>query len=97
MDRSGKRSTTRSQPKKELPPIEIEDEPLWDALRALRLDLAREQDVPPFVIFHDKTLREMLARRPTEVDELDDVPGIGNKKRDAYGRAFVDVIVAHVQ
>ena len=97
VDRSGKRSTTRSQPKKELPPIEIEDEPLWAALRALRLDLAREQDVPPFVIFHDKTLREMLARRPTEVDELDDVPGIGNKKRDAYGRAFVDVIAAHVQ
>ena len=96
VDRSAKRSRSRSRLKKELPPIELEDEPLWEALRALRLDLAKEQDVPPYVIFHDATLREMLARRPTEVRELADVPGIGEKKRDAYGRAFVDVIAAHV-
>ncbi len=61
-------------------------------LRALRLELAREQDVPPYVIFHDATLREMLARRPTDVAELSDVPGVGKKKRDAYGRAFVETI-----
>ncbi|MES1930155.1 ATP-dependent DNA helicase RecQ [Salinisphaera dokdonensis CL-ES53] len=96
VDRSGKRSRSRSRLKKELPPIELEDEPLWEALRELRLSLAKEQDVPPYVIFHDATLREMLARRPTAVGELADVPGIGEKKRDAYGRAFVDVIAAHV-
>jgi ATP-dependent DNA helicase RecQ len=98
VDRSAKRSRSRSRSrlKKELPPIELEDEPLWEALRALRLDLAKEQDVPPYVIFHDATLREMLARRPTEVRELANVPGIGEKKRDAYGRAFVDLIAEHV-
>lgn len=90
VDRSAKR--VRSRLKKELPPIELEDEPLWEALRTLRLELAREQDVPPYVIFHDATLREMLARRPTEVAALAAVPGIGEKKRDAYGRAFVELI-----
>lgn len=90
VDRSAKR--VRSRLKKELPPIELEDEPLWEALRTLRLELAREQDVPPYVIFHDATLREMLARRPTEVAALAAVPGIGEKKRDAYGRTFVELI-----
>ncbi|HET7313985.1 DNA helicase RecQ [Salinisphaera sp.] len=90
VDRSAKRA--RRAIKKELPPIEIEDEPLWEALRALRLDLAREQDVPPYVIFHDATLREMLARRPTNIAELAEVPGVGEKKRDAYGRTFIDKI-----
>ncbi|MFC3104355.1 DNA helicase RecQ [Salinisphaera aquimarina] len=93
VDRSAKRS--RSRLKKDLPPIEIEDEPLWEALRGLRTDLAKEQDVPPYVIFHDATLREMLARRPTSKHELEDVPGVGEKKRDAYGRAFIDLIAAH--
>lgn len=94
IDRSTKRSR-RARIKKDLPPIEMEDEPLWEALRELRMSLAKEQDVPPYVIFHDATLREMLARRPTDVRELADVPGIGEKKRDAYGRVFIDVILEH--
>ncbi|WP_423824017.1 DNA helicase RecQ [Salinisphaera sp. SPP-AMP-43] len=85
----------RRSAKKELPPIEIEDEPLWEALRALRLELAREQDVPPYVIFHDATLRAMLAARPNDVDELAAIPGIGAKKRQAYGQAFIDAIAQH--
>lgn len=93
VDRSDKRP--RRPTRKELPPVEIEDEPLWEALRALRTELAREQDVPPYVIFHDATLREMLARRPTDVNDLADVPGIGAKKRDAYGRAFVATIAQY--
>ncbi|MES1940529.1 ATP-dependent DNA helicase RecQ [Salinisphaera sp. T5B8] len=97
VDRSGKRSRTRSRLKKELPPIDMEDEPLWEALRELRLRLAKEQDVPPYVIFHDATLREMLARRPTTTAELENVPGIGEKKRDAYGHEFVDVICEYAR
>jgi ATP-dependent DNA helicase RecQ len=97
VDRSAKRSRGRSRLKKELPPIELEDEPLWEALRELRLRLAKEQDVPPYVIFHDATLREMLARRPTSTAELENVPGIGEKKRDAYGREFVDVIAEYAR
>ena len=97
VDRSGKRGRARSRLKKELPPIEMEDEPLWEALRELRLRLAKEQDVPPYVIFHDATLREMLARRPTSTAELENVPGIGEKKRDAYGREFVDLIAEYTR
>ncbi|MDA3920858.1 MAG: DNA helicase RecQ [Salinisphaera sp.] len=93
-DRKASRSR-RARVKKELPPIELEDEPLWEALRALRMAFAREQDVPPYVIFHDATLREMLARKPTAVIELEDLPGVGEKKRDAYGRAFVELIGEH--
>jgi len=96
-ERKASRSRTSARLKKDLPPIEIEDEPLWEALRALRMDFAREQDVPPYVIFHDATLREMLARRPTAVADLSQVPGVGEKKRDAYGRAFVELIEEHAR
>jgi ATP-dependent DNA helicase RecQ len=92
----------RKQKKKEVkarrdaaPPIEIEDEPLWEALRALRTRLAREQEVPPYVIFHDSTLREMLARRPHDTDTLAAVPGVGEKKLAAYGAAFIRLIAEH--
>lgn len=94
-DRGSKR-TRRAAAKKELPAIEIEDEPLWEALRALRLELAREQDVPPYVIFHDATLREMLARRPGDIAEFAEVPGVGDKKCDAYGSTFLKTIAEHL-
>ncbi|RJS95102.1 DNA helicase RecQ [Salinisphaera sp. Q1T1-3] len=91
IDRSGRRKNA-SRLKKDLPPIELEDEALWDALRALRTELARENDVPPYVIFHDATLRHMLANKPTDLAALDGIPGVGAKKKDAYGRAFVETI-----
>ena len=94
LDRSAKRASA-ARLKKDLPPIEIEDEPLWEALRQVRTDLAREADVPPYVIFHDATLRHMLAERPTDLDALSRVPGVGDKKRDAYGRAFIAAIAEH--
>ena len=94
VDRSAKRASAKRL-KKDLPPIELEDEPLWDALRQVRTDLAREADVPPYVIFHDATLRHMLAERPTDLDALSRVPGVGEKKRDAYGRAFIEAIAEH--
>lgn len=95
VERKARAARSRSRIKKDLPPVELEDEPLWEALRALRMEFAREQDVPPYVIFHDATLREMLARRPSHVSELAHVPGVGEKKRDAYGRAFVELICEH--
>lgn len=67
-------------------------DPLFDALRALRRDLAAEADVPPYVVFHDATLREMASRRPRDLDEMGTISGIGVRKLEAYGDAFLEVI-----
>ena len=68
------------------------DDPLWQILKAKRLELAREQGVPPYVIFHDSTLLEILNRRPASLDELATVSGVGQAKLVRYGDAFLQVI-----
>jgi ATP-dependent DNA helicase RecQ len=74
---------------------DIERDPaLWEALRACRKRLADEQGVPPYVIFHDTTLAEMMARRPRTTAELLGIPGVGQKKLERYGAAFLEVINA---
>jgi ATP-dependent DNA helicase RecQ len=65
---------------------------LFDVLREVRLKLARERGVPPYVIFHDTTLREMAERRPRTFDDLHDVYGVGAKKAADFGDAFLDAI-----
>jgi ATP-dependent DNA helicase RecQ len=67
-------------------------DPLFDALRACRRELAQDQGVPPYVIFHDSTLREMAEQRPSSIRELSHISGIGQKKLDAYGDAFLAAI-----
>lgn len=67
-------------------------DPLFDALRALRRDLAREAGVPPYVIFHDSVLREMAASRPADLAEMGRIGGVGTRKLDAYGDRFLEVI-----
>ncbi|MFU8814960.1 MAG: DNA helicase RecQ [Pseudomonadales bacterium] len=71
------------------------DEPLWDALRARRKALADEQGVPPYVIFHDATLREMVQLRPTSADRLLAITGVGAAKLERYGAFFLEVIRQH--
>jgi ATP-dependent DNA helicase RecQ len=73
------------------------DQPLFEALRARRLQLAQEQGVPPYVIFHDSTLREMATQRPTNEDALSTISGVGEQKLTRFGRVFIDVIRGHVQ
>jgi ATP-dependent DNA helicase RecQ len=68
------------------------DNPLFEALRSCRRDLAKEAGVPPYVIFHDSTLRDMAAQRPTSRAALSLLSGIGARKLDAYGDAFLQVI-----
>ncbi|MCL4673573.1 MAG: DNA helicase RecQ [Sphingomonadaceae bacterium] len=70
-------------------------DPLFDALRELRRQLALEAQVPPYVIFHDATLREMARARPSSLDELGEIGGVGARKLDAYGEYFLDVILRH--
>ncbi len=77
--------------------IAAADRPLWEALRAKRLELAREQSVPPYVIFHDATLAEMLAARPRSLGELAGVSGVGARKLERYGEAFLAVFAGFEQ
>lgn len=72
-----------------------EDAALWEALRALRKRLADEHGVPGYVIFHDATLREMLAYRPAGDAAFLALNGVGQKKLEAYGAAFMQVIAEH--
>ncbi|EQB01412.1 DNA helicase RecQ [Sphingobium baderi] len=67
-------------------------DPLFDALRACRRELAQEAGVPPYVVFHDSTLREMAEQRPTTLAELGHISGVGQRKLDAYGDAFLAAI-----
>jgi len=65
---------------------------LFEALRALRKQLARTQGVPPYVIFHDATLREMALERPRSEAALGGISGVGEAKLERYGEAFLEVI-----
>ena len=67
-------------------------DPLFDALRELRRKLAQDGGVPPYVIFHDATLREIAAARPASPAELARVPGVGAKKLEAYGAELLDAV-----
>ena len=71
------------------------DAVLFDALRALRMELAKEQGLPPYVIFHDATLVAMARGRPDSREELAEIPGVGRSKLDRYGDLFLDVIARH--
>jgi ATP-dependent DNA helicase RecQ len=68
------------------------DHDLFDVLRDVRLRLARERGVPPYVIFHDTTLREMVERRPKTIDDLYEIYGVGARKAADFGDAFLDAI-----
>ncbi|HBH36498.1 MAG TPA: DNA helicase RecQ [Gammaproteobacteria bacterium] len=68
---------------------------LWDALRNKRIELAREQEVPPYVIFHDATLMDMMEYRPQTMQQMGRISGIGQKKLEAYGEAFLEVLAGY--
>jgi len=69
--------------------------PLWEALRECRLRLADEAGVPPYVVFHDATLREFVRTRPDSPDAMLGVHGVGQAKLERYGEAFLEVVAAH--
>jgi ATP-dependent DNA helicase RecQ len=70
------------------------DRDLFDRLRAVRLEIARARGVPPYVIFHDATLREMARLRPTSIGALLTVKGVGARKADDLGEIFLAAIAA---
>lgn len=67
------------------------DDNLWLALKAKRMELAREQGVPPYVIFHDSTLVEMMSLRPRNLTDMARVSGVGQAKLARYGDEFLKV------
>ena len=68
------------------------DNDLLDALKALRLSIARDEGVPLYVVFSNATLTEIARRRPKTVDDLLSIPGIGTVKASRYGRLFLDTV-----
>ena len=69
-----------------------EERELWEALRTLRRKLAEEHSVPPYVIFPDSTLLEMLRSQPANMSDMAQVSGVGARKLERYGKAFLDVL-----
>jgi ATP-dependent DNA helicase RecQ len=91
-------------PQKGAPPVQSRaeaeswlgvDRALFDRLRSIRLELARSRGVPPYVIFHDATLREMARLRPGSMDALLAVKGVGSRKAEELGEAFLTAIRNH--
>lgn len=70
-------------------------EPFFKALRELRGRLAKEQNLPAYVIFHDATLHEMAAMRPQSLEALGRISGVGRTKLERYGREFLELILQH--
>ncbi len=76
-------------------PERPDDKTLFDALRRLRLDLARDQGVPPYVVFGDTTLTAMVRHRPTTLDAFARLSGVGQVKLERYGDDFIEAIRRH--
>jgi len=75
-------------------PLDDEDQALWERLRAVRKRLADADGVPPYVIFHDRTLKEMASRRPTSLSAMLTITGVGQAKLERYGADFLEVLNA---
>jgi ATP-dependent DNA helicase RecQ len=86
--RQPKRGRVRAQ-------LEAADEPLWEALRNRRSELAKEQGLPPYAVFHDSTLLEMIRQRPRDLPAMRNVSGIGEVKLGRYGAEFLEILNAH--
>ena len=85
-EKSQKRSTFSS----------TEDENLFQKLKAYRLSLAKEQKVPPYVIFHDSSLIEMIDIKPKNLHEMQNISGVGKSKLERYGNTFLEIIKEYV-
>jgi ATP-dependent DNA helicase RecQ len=72
--------------------VAVSEDPLWYLLKDKRTELAREQGVPPYLIFHDSTLLEILNRQPKTLNEMSLISGVGQAKLERYGDAFLQVL-----
>ena len=65
---------------------------IFESLRKKRFELAKEQNIPPYLIFHDKTLLDIAETRPSNLDEFSNISGVGISKLDKYGSIFLDLL-----
>ena len=93
-DRGRERRTPRTDRKSKTGGADLDPaaRSLWESLRAWRLEEARRQELPPYVIFHDSTLMEMARRRPASLAALAEIPGVGRSKLERYGGAVIAVV-----
>lgn len=68
---------------------------LWEELRSLRAQIAREHSLPAYVVFHDSTLKELARHLPDSLEEMGNISGVGQKKLLMYGQQFVDAIIRY--
>ena len=93
--------TRQERPKRSAPPrpearaVSSAEEPLWQALKARRVELADQAGVPPYVIFHDATLKAFVQARPDSEEAMLALHGVGATKLKRYGAAFLAVIAEH--
>ncbi|NND81138.1 MAG: DNA helicase RecQ [Gammaproteobacteria bacterium] len=90
---AAKPARTKKVPKE----VSDDDRALWEALKRCRSQLAEAQGVPPFHIFHDATLMEMIQYRPGDAGELLTLNGVGQVKLERYGQQFLSVLASHQQ
>jgi ATP-dependent DNA helicase RecQ len=76
--------------------LEAADQPLFEALKALRFEMAAGQRVPAYVVFPDRSLIDMARLKPRSRDEMMLVHGVGQAKWDRYGAAFLKVIAQYI-
>ncbi len=84
--------TKKAEPRKRTSFTDPKSNALFQKLRELRLSLAKEQNVPPYVIFHDSTLIDMITAMPRNLPEMGQISGVGKSKLERYGKAFLEVI-----
>ena len=90
--RDGRMPAARKKERAVAADVEPGDRELWEALRECRRELAAEHNVPPYVVFHDATLKAMIAARPRTPVELLQVTGVGAAKLERYGERFLEVL-----
>jgi ATP-dependent DNA helicase RecQ len=93
--RSRKRSRATMPPGVEV--LSEADQDLFEVLRALRKEIAEERNVPPYVVFHDRSLHDMAVVKPTDARTFRLVHGVGDKKAADLGDRFLDVITAYCE
>jgi len=79
----------------ELPDLEYSQD-LFEGLRQLRLEISKEKKVPPYVIFHDRTLKEIAAKQPVSIEEMVGLYGVGEIKLKKFGQIFVDFMIQYI-
>lgn len=95
--RQSKPSEQPKQKEQKKRPLRLAEQPLWEALRELRSRLAQELGVPPYIVFPDNTLHEMVQKHPVTLDDMANISGVGQQKLKQYGEQFLAVIAKHPQ